>query len=100
MTRPIRKSMTTLLVLLGVLTFVALLVHLSMKQTAVHYYVCVNFNGNSHCASAAGSTAEEAIHAAHDIDCSQLAGNRNEVMNCMSTPPSQVQRLNQNTPQP
>jgi hypothetical protein len=81
------------LVLLGVIAFVALLVYLSMKQTAVQYNVCVNFNGRSHCASATGSTADEAIHAAHDIDCSELAGNRNEVMNCMSTPPAQVQRM-------
>lgn len=93
MNLPGGKRTNVLLVFLGAIAFVALLVHLSMKQTAVHYYVCVDFHGNSHCASATGSTEEEAVHAAHDIDCSQLAGNRNELMACMDTQPSQVQRV-------
>jgi hypothetical protein len=73
--------------------FVGLLAYFSMKQTAYQYEVCVPFRGTSHCSTASGASADEAIRAAHDIDCSQLANGRDQNMVCLSTDPSSVRQI-------
>jgi hypothetical protein len=82
-----------LLIWVGAAVLVGVLIYSSMQQVRFRYEVCVNFHGNTHCASAAGATADEAIHSAHDVDCAQLANGRDENMACLATEPTQVRAL-------
>jgi hypothetical protein len=88
-----KRPNVKLLILAGAVILVSVLIYSSMQQARLRYEVCVNFRGNAHCATASGATAEEAIHSAHDIDCSQLANGRDENMVCLATEPSQVRSL-------
>jgi hypothetical protein len=67
---------------IGAIVFVGILIASSFHQTKIEYEVCVNFKGGSHCATATGSTEEEAIRTSHDIDCEFLAQGRDEIMAC------------------
>jgi FtsH-binding integral membrane protein len=69
------------------------IIFLTMQQAQQRYEVCVTFNGRSHCATAAGRTAQEAIEAAHAIGCSLLTSGRDDNMVCMQQPPASVRKL-------
>jgi hypothetical protein len=88
-----KKNQTRWIILIAGLVFIGILVYGTMQQTRLEYEVCVNFNGNTHCATAKGATAEEAIRSAHDIDCGLLAGGRDENIVCMGTSPSSVREI-------
>ncbi len=79
--------------LLATIAFVGALAYFSVKQTAYEFEVCMTFRGNSHCSTAKGSTQDEAIRAAHDIDCSQLANGRDQNMVCLSTEATSVRQI-------
>jgi hypothetical protein len=80
-------------IVFAAVVFVALLAYFSIKQTVYQYEVCVTFRENSHCSTASGASADEAIHAAHDIDCSQLANGRDQNMVCLSTEAASVREI-------
>ncbi|MGH9776484.1 MAG: hypothetical protein ACRD50_16250 [Candidatus Acidiferrales bacterium] len=74
----------------------ALLVYLgyaSWQAMKVSYEVCMNFRGNTHCAQARGTRAEDAIRNAQEIDCQLLSSGRDENMVCLDTQPSSVRNL-------
>src|SRR5207302_11313362 len=54
---------------------------------------CRQLRRRSHCATAAGRTAEEAIHSAHEIDCAMLSVDRDDNIICMDVRPSSVRAL-------
>jgi len=81
------------IVALGALLLVGVLVYSSVQQTRKRYEVCVSFKGSSHCATAAGSTYDQAVRSAQEIDCELLANGRDENMVCLANPPVSVRAL-------
>lgn len=78
-----KKVQTRWLILVGAIIFVAVLVHSTFQQTRLEYQVCMNFAGGSHCATAKGATADDAIRSAKNIDCGLLANGRDANIQCM-----------------
>lgn len=74
---------TRLFVVLGGIVLVGMLLYSNSKQTHKEYEVCVNFKDRSHCATARGSTAEEAIHSAKDIACGLITNGSDELAACL-----------------
>lgn len=88
-----KKTQTRWIIFLAGLAFIAALVYATVQQTHHEFEVCVTFGGNSHCATAKGATADEAIHSAHDVDCGLLANGRDENIACVNTQPSSVREI-------
>jgi hypothetical protein len=78
---------------LGALLLLGVLVYSSVQQTRKRYEVCVSFKGSTHCATAAGSTYDQAVRSAQEIDCELLANGRDENMVCLANPPASVRTL-------
>ncbi len=93
-----RSVRVKVIIAVGAIALVGALIYSTMQQNRYHYRVCMTFNGQTHCATAAGATADEAIHSAHEIDCSQLANGRDENMVCLAAAPSEVQSLSSDSP--
>jgi hypothetical protein len=87
------KLIIRLLAVGGAAALLWVLVHGSLQQKQFEYTVCMDFQGDSHCATARGLTAAEAIRSAQEIDCSELARSRDANMVCLAKEPSSVQRL-------
>ncbi len=86
------------IVILGAIALVVVLIYSTMQQNHYRYRVCMTFNAQIRCATAAGATPEEAIHSAHDVDCAQLANGRDQNMVCLATEPSEIQSLTERQP--
>lgn len=69
------------------------ILYLTLQQSQYRYEVCVNFNGRSHCATAAGRTPDEAIQAAHSISCTMVTSGRDDNMVCSQQRPASVRKL-------
>lgn len=74
------------MILIGAVLFVAALIHFTFQQTRVEYQVCTTFGGNTHCATAKGASADEALRGAKNIDCGLLADGRDANIQCMNAP--------------
>jgi hypothetical protein len=81
------------IMILGALLLFGVLIYSSFQQTRQRYEVCVSFKGATHCATAAGSTYEQAVRSAQEIDCELLANGRDENMVCLGNPPASVRAL-------
>lgn len=90
-----KRTMLTVRLLAGcgVAVLLWFLVRGTIQQKQYEYMVCMDFQNGSHCATARGLTAAEAIQSAHDIDCNQLASDRDTNMVCLAKEPSSVQRV-------
>jgi hypothetical protein len=77
----------------GGVALVAVLLYSSFQQTRERYEVCVTFKGSTRCATAAGSTYDQAVRSAQEIDCQLLASGRDENMVCLDNPPSSVRSV-------
>lgn len=77
----------------GAAVLLAVLISSTLHQTRLKYEVCMNFKGASHCATAQGSTSEEAIRTARDIDCELLSNGRDENVVCGSSEPASVRQI-------
>ena len=78
---------------LGAVVLLGVLVRSTLQQTHTEYEVCMQFKGGTHCANAAGSTHDEAVRSAEEIDCQLLASGRDETMVCLDTQPSSVREV-------
>ncbi len=78
------------IIILGAIALVAFLVHSTMQQTHERYEVCMNFKGGTHCATATGSTYDQAVRSAEEIDCQLLSNGRDENMVCLDTTPASI----------
>jgi hypothetical protein len=87
-----KKVQTRWMILIGAIVFIGALVRFTLQQTRLEYQVCMNFGGGSHCATAKGATADEAIASAKNIDCGLLANGRDANIQCMGAP-AQITRL-------
>lgn len=81
------------IVTIGGIAFVVILIYLSMKQTEQQYQVCMAFKNGTHCATASGSTYDEAVRSAQEIDCQMLAVGRDETMVCLGTQPTSIRKV-------
>lgn len=81
-----KKVQTRWMILIGAVVFVGALVHFTLQQTRVEYQVCTTFAGSTHCATAKGARADDAIRSAKDIDCGLLADGRGANIQCMGAP--------------
>jgi hypothetical protein len=81
------------IIALGALVLFGILIYSSFQQARRRYEVCVSFKGAAHCATAAGSSYEEAVRSAQEIDCELLANGRDENMVCLGNPPASVRAL-------
>ncbi len=75
---------------LGAVALVGILAYSTMQQTRERYEVCMAFKGATHCATAEGSTYDQAVRSAQEIDCQLLANGRDENMVCLANPPASV----------
>ncbi|MGH9735036.1 MAG: hypothetical protein ACRD8A_10665 [Candidatus Acidiferrales bacterium] len=83
-----KKVQTRWMILVGAIVFIGALVHFTFQQTRLEYQVCMNFAGGSHCATAKGASADDAIRSAKNIDCGLLANGRDANIQCMGAPAS------------
>jgi hypothetical protein len=88
-----KNAQTRLIIILGGIFFLGVIIYVTYQQTQHEYEVCVAFKGNTHCATARGATADEAIHSAHDIDCGMLADGRDDNIVCGGTQPASVREI-------
>jgi hypothetical protein len=77
----------------GGVILIAVLLYSSLQQTRERYEVCVTFKGAAHCATASGSTYDQAVRSAQEIDCQLLANGRDENMVCLDSPPTSVRSV-------
>jgi len=78
---------------LGAVALVGILAYSTMQQTREQYEVCMAFKGATHCATAEGSTYDQAVRSAQEIDCQLLANGRDENMVCLANPPASVRTV-------
>jgi hypothetical protein len=74
----------------GAVALVGVLAYSTLQQTQERYEVCVQFKGGSHCATASGSSYDQAVRSAQEIDCQLLSNGRDENMVCLAGLPASV----------
>ena len=80
-----RTKEMRLIIVFGGIVFFGVLAYSTLQQTQKEYEVCLAFKERSHCATARGSTPEEAIRSARDIDCTLITNGRDESMACTTS---------------
>jgi hypothetical protein len=80
-----------LLILIVAVAAIAGLYHFTMQQNLVECEACVVYKGRAEsCARVAASTRYEAQSQAMSVACATVTGGVTEVIDCQSTPPSQL----------
>ena len=82
---------STLITLAVVAAIVALFFYMSTARATQECSVCMEFQGRSNCATAAGSTPAEATETAHRTACGPLVRGMNETIACDNRAPLSVQ---------
>ena len=70
---------------------IALFFYMTTAHANEECTVCVEFQGRSNCATAAGATAAEATETAHSTACGPVARGMNETIACGNRAPVSVQ---------
>jgi len=70
---------------------IALFFYMSTAGATQECNVCVEFNGRSNCAAAAGSTAAEATRTGQETACGPVVKGMNETIACGNAAPTSVQ---------
>ncbi|MEC8932216.1 MAG: hypothetical protein VX528_19595 [Candidatus Latescibacterota bacterium] len=81
-------------VLLGIIIVVAILAaltYLSMQLRAHTCRACVTFNGLTNCATASGTSREEALRTATTTACGSISGGVTQSIQCGNTTPHSVE---------
>lgn len=81
------------IVALGGLVLIGVLVYSTFQATKQQYEVCVTFKGGSHCATASGTSYDQAVRSAQEIDCQLLTNGRDENMVCIGRPADSVRQI-------
>jgi hypothetical protein len=85
-----KSSHVRWIIALGAVALIGILAYSTLQQTREQYEVCVSFKGATHCAKAAGSTYDQAVRSAQEIDCQLLSNGRDENMVCLANTPSSI----------
>jgi len=70
---------------------IALFFYMTTARATEECNVCVEFQGRSNCATAAGRTAAEATETAHSTACGPLASGMDQSIACQNRAPTTVQ---------
>jgi hypothetical protein len=81
------------IIALGAIALIGILAYSTLQQTREQYEVCMAFKGGTHCATASGSTYDQAVRSAQEIDCQLLSNGRDENMVCLADPPASVRTV-------
>lgn len=81
---------STLVTVAVVIAIIALFLYMSVAGATQECTVCMEFQGRSNCATAAGHTAAEATETAHSTACGPLASGMNETIACGNHAPLSV----------
>lgn len=81
------------IVALGAIVLIGILAYSTLQQTRERYEVCMSFKGGTHCSTASGSSYDQAVRSAQEIDCQLLANGRDENMVCLANPPASVRTV-------
>lgn len=82
---------STLITVAVIVVVIALFFYMSTARATTECRVCVDYQGRSNCATAAGHNAHEATEGAHNTACGPIASGMNETIACGNTPPRDVQ---------
>ena len=69
---------------------VAVILYSSMGLSKYTVEVCMEYKGRTNCATASGTTKEEAIRTATDTACATISAGMTESIQCSRTPPASV----------
>jgi hypothetical protein len=69
---------------------IAWIIYSSIGTQAYSCEVCVEFNGQTQCRSAAGATRDEAVKTAVSVACATLAQGMEQSIRCEQTPPKSM----------
>jgi hypothetical protein len=81
---------TTLIAILFALAVLATLIYSSMNLRQYSCEVCITYQGQNNCATASGTSREEAVRTASDVACAPIANGMTESIQCSNTPPKSV----------
>ncbi len=84
MSNPIRLAIVVIAIVFG------LLVYFSMNLNQHTFEVCMEFNGRTNCATASGTTEQEAIRTATDTACAIISFGMTESIQCSRVKPLSV----------
>jgi hypothetical protein len=84
------NKQSKVLIGLGVILFLAYVVYSSLGTQNHRLEVCVEFQGQSGCAIATGSTRQEAQRTATDTACAKVTSGMTNTMACSQRPPISV----------
>jgi preprotein translocase subunit SecF len=82
---------STVFTLAAIALVIALFFYMTTARANQQCTVCMDFQGRSNCATAAGSTAAEATETAHRTACGPIAIGMNETIACENRAPVSVQ---------
>lgn len=82
---------STLITLAVIAVVIGLFFYMSTARATEECTVCMEFNGRTNCATAAGRTPAEATETAHNTACGPIASGMNETIACGNRPPLSVQ---------
>lgn len=83
-------SKTVGLAIAFVLGVLCLLVYLTLGLAQFTCEVCMEYQGRRNCATASGTTREEAVRTASDTACATISAGMTESIQCGNTPPFSV----------
>ncbi len=86
-----RMKRSTVITLAIVAVVIGLFFYMSTARATQECTVCMEFQGRSNCATAAGSTPAEATETAHRTACGPIASGMNETIACDNRAPVSVQ---------
>jgi hypothetical protein len=78
----------TILTIIAVVAFAALLLFNTLSAQKVECNVCVDFNGRHNCATASHENEEGARRAAQTTACGPLTSGMDQAIACDRTPPA------------
>ena len=81
---------TTLIAILFSLIVLGVLIYSTMNLQQYSCEVCITYQGQNNCSSAAGTSREEAIRTATDVACAPITNGMTESIQCSNTPPKSV----------
>ena len=82
------KPVLAAIVFIGVV--LVAIIYSSMGLRQFTYEVCMEYKGRTNCATASGTTKEEAIRTATDTACATISAGMTESIQCGRTPPARV----------
>ncbi|MCY4594717.1 MAG: hypothetical protein OXC19_07950 [Bryobacterales bacterium] len=84
MSKPILAAIVFIALVIGALVYSTL----GLNQFTCE--VCMEYKGRTNCATASGTTQEEAVRTATDTACATISAGMTESIQCSRTPPVSV----------